>query len=312
MGATLRGWQQRIAASIAIGTALIALPSKRIGFQDLGALLARQPSVATRWQQHLVASPFGTIHAAALSPPRPLGTAIPPPPIYALAKFDPAGIAESISKQLLGNATAPLQFAGVDRTTKQDSLLTRPRMAPATMSLVNPKHPVLGTPVLAPTAFVHFCNRYPDDCKVRQTEFDQTPAPLTEARFTELSKVNSAVNNSIKPQVKPKSVLVEDWVVAPHEGDCTDYAVTKRHILLARGWPSDSLLLAEVVITSGEHHLVLVVRTSNRDLVLDNLNSDIRPISQSNYRWVRGQRTENPRFWSTIKVEQDRLAMNSR
>ena len=295
-----------------IGTALIALQSKRVGFQDLGALIARQPTVAMRWQQHLVASPNGTIHAAALSPPRPLGTATPPPPVYALANFDPAGITESIGKQLLGDATAPLQFPRSNHENKQNSLLTRPRMASATMSLVNPTPQVLGTPVLAPTAFVHFCNRYPDDCKVRNKEFNQTSAPLTEARFIELSKVNSAVNNSIKPQVKLKSALVEDWVVAPREGDCSDYAVTKRHILLARGWPSDSLLLAEVVITSGEHHLVLVVRTSNRDLVLDNLNSDIRPISQSNYRWVRGQQTENPRFWSTIKVEQDRLAMNSR
>jgi predicted transglutaminase-like cysteine proteinase len=312
VGATLNRWQQRIAASIAIGTALISLPSERIGFQDLGALLARQPSVAIRWQQHLAASPFGTIHAAALSPSRPLGTVIPPPPIYALANFDPAGIAESISKQLLGNATAPLQFTRVDRTTRQDSLLTRPRMASAIISPANPTPPVFVTPVLAPAAFVHFCNRYPDDCKVRQTEFDQTPVALTEARFIELSKINTAVNSSIKPRVKRKSVLVEDWVVAPHEGNCSDYAVTKRHMLLARGWPSDSLLLAEVAITSREHHLVLVVRTSNRDLVLDNLNSDVRPISQSNYRWIRGQQTENPRFWSTIKVEQDRLAMNSR
>jgi predicted transglutaminase-like cysteine proteinase len=185
-------------------------------------------------------------------------------------------------------------------------------MASAIISPANPTPPVFVTPVLAPAAFVHFCNRYPDDCKVRQTEFDQTPVALTEARFIELSKINTAVNSSIKPRVKRKSVLVEDWVVAPHEGNCSDYAVTKRHMLLARGWPSDSLLLAEVAITSREHHLVLVVRTSNRDLVLDNLNSDVRPISQSNYQWIRGQQTENPRFWSTIKVEQDRLAMNSR
>ena len=75
----------------------------------------------------------------------------------------------------------------------------------------------------------------------------------------------------------------EVWLVAPHQGDCTDYAVTKRHELLARGWSSHSLLLTEVVVASGEHHLVLVVRTSEGDFVLDNLNAHVRPISQITY-----------------------------
>lgn len=119
--------RRRGAASIAIGAMLIALPPERIAFQDLGALLARQPGVAKRWQQHLIASPFGTIHAAMFSLPRPVGTAIPHPPIYALANFDPADITSSIGKQPLGDATAPLQFPKANRKAKQDSLITRPR-----------------------------------------------------------------------------------------------------------------------------------------------------------------------------------------
>ena len=99
----------------------------RIGFQDLGALLASQPSVAKRWQQHLIASPFGTIHAAMFSLPRPVGTALPHPPIYALANFDPADITGSISKQPLGDETAPLQFPKANRKAKRDSLIARPR-----------------------------------------------------------------------------------------------------------------------------------------------------------------------------------------
>jgi predicted transglutaminase-like cysteine proteinase len=335
---------------------LIALPPERIAFQDLGALLARQPSVAKRWQQHLIASPFGTIHAATFSLPSPIGTAIPHPPIYALANFDPADIAGSIDKQPLGDATAPLQFPKANSKAKQDSLITRPRAplppllpllasAPvpepkfarkfdvhlpyefamhertptpnielphADSSLAKLTPAVFSTPVLAPAAFVRFCIRYPNDCKVRQTEFDQRPVPLTTARLIELSEINRDVNQSIKPQAKRKSVLAEDWVVAPYEGDCTDYAVTKRHELLARGWPSHSLLLAEVVVASGEHHLVLVVRTSEADLVLDNLNGDVRPVSQIEYRWVRAQQAENPKFWSTINVRRaDRVAANS-
>ena len=121
-----RRWR-RAAASIAIGAVLFVVPPERIAFQDLGALLVRQPGVAKRWQQHLIASPFGTIHAAMFSLPRPVGTAIPHPPIYALANFDPADITGSIGKQPLGDETAPLQFPKTNRKTKGDSLVARQR-----------------------------------------------------------------------------------------------------------------------------------------------------------------------------------------
>jgi len=98
-----------------------------IGFQDLGALLARQPAVAERARERLIASPFGTIHAAMFSLPRPVGTTIPHPPIYALANFDPADITGSIGTQPLGDPTGPVQFPAVNRKTKRDSLASRPR-----------------------------------------------------------------------------------------------------------------------------------------------------------------------------------------
>ena len=115
------------AASFGIGLALLAIFPDAIGFQDLGALLARQPAVAKRWQQHLIASPFGTIHAATFSLPRPIGTSIPHPPIYALANFDPADITGSIGRQLLGDPMAPIQFPKPNRKAKRDSLVARPR-----------------------------------------------------------------------------------------------------------------------------------------------------------------------------------------
>lgn len=98
-----------------------------IGFQDLGALLARQPAVTERVRERLIASPFGTIHAAMFSMPRPIGTLIPPPPVYALANFDPADITGSIGAQPLGDPTAPLQFPTVNRKTKGDSMISRAR-----------------------------------------------------------------------------------------------------------------------------------------------------------------------------------------
>jgi len=82
-------------------------------------MLARQPGIAKRWHQHLIASPFGTIHAAMFSLPRPVGTSIPHPPIYALANFDPGDITGSIGRQPLGDAAAPLQFPKPNRKAKR-------------------------------------------------------------------------------------------------------------------------------------------------------------------------------------------------
>ena len=44
-----------------------ALAPTSIGYQDLAALFARQPGVSERLREHMIASPFGTIHAATFS-----------------------------------------------------------------------------------------------------------------------------------------------------------------------------------------------------------------------------------------------------
>ena len=47
---------------------------------------------------------------------------------------------------------------------------------------------------------------------------------------------------------------------------------------------TSALLLSEVATASGEHHLILVVRTAEGNIVLDNLDPNIRPVEM-----VRGQ-----------------------
>jgi predicted transglutaminase-like cysteine proteinase len=62
------------------------------------------------------------------------------------------------------------------------------------------------------------------------------------------------------------------------------------------------LVLAEVVVPSEEHHLVLVVRTKDADLVLDNLDANVRPVAMTRYHWVRVQSPRHPTSWSTESV----------
>jgi predicted transglutaminase-like cysteine proteinase len=179
----------------------------------------------------------------------------------------------------------------------------------ASFSLPRPlkyQHSHIGfdTPVLPPIGHTRFCLKYPDDCTVHTIDFRRRNVALTAERWNELNEINRRVNRDIIAQVTPGNGVTEEWVVAPPAGDCKDYAITKRHELLGQGWPSRALLLSEVVVPSGEHHLILVVRTRDGDVVLDNLNANIRSVASiaHQYQWVRIETPQNPRFWARVRL----------
>src|SRR5262245_55381863 len=159
----------------------------------------------------------------------------------------------------------------------------------------------LGRLALAPFAHARFCLQYPRDCRTRPIALREESVGLTKERWSQLSTVNRMVNRAIRPQRNYEGIWGERWLIAPKAGDCNDYAVTKRHDLLKKGWPAHALLLAEVVIPGGEHHLVLVGRTREGDFVLDNLAQQILPWSETRYRWVRIQTPRNPMFWAEVR-----------
>jgi predicted transglutaminase-like cysteine proteinase len=156
------------------------------------------------------------------------------------------------------------------------------------------------TPALAPMAHTRFCLRYADDCKVRRMTFRKPAVSIDAKRWADLVEVNATVNRAIRPMRNNAGLWGEKWLVNPKAGDCNDYAVTKRHELLKRGWSSSALLLAEVVTRWGEHHLVLVVRSREGDFVLDNLDANVHGWTKAPYRWVRIQSPRNPHYWSTV------------
>lgn len=153
---------------------------------------------------------------------------------------------------------------------------------------------------LPPMAFTQFCLRYADQCKPARMVFRGGPARLTAERWEDLKAVNKSVNAAIVPEPNTEGLAGEKWLIHPSRGDCNDYAVTKRSELLDRGWPARALLLSEVVTSWGEHHLVLVVRTSMGDLVLDNMTPQIRPWARAPYQWVRIQTPKNPNYWASL------------
>jgi predicted transglutaminase-like cysteine proteinase len=149
---------------------------------------------------------------------------------------------------------------------------------------------------LAPLSFVKFCIDYPGDCP---SQSGGSQVQLTATRFMQLSEVNRAVNDSIIP--KPDTSRLRYWRLNVTAGDCNNFAIQKRHDLLALGWPAGALALTVAVTSWGEGHLVVTVRTDQGDLVLDNLRSKIVSWRQTGYRFVMRQSADNPQFWVDLR-----------
>jgi len=114
---------------------LVLMPTS-IGYQDLAALIARQPAVAERWRQHIRTSTFGTIHAATFSFPRPMGASIPDPYFTQLASVEPSALeyTGSISLQAPINTVTKrprYDYPQVDRSKKGDrQIISQPPAMP--------------------------------------------------------------------------------------------------------------------------------------------------------------------------------------
>jgi predicted transglutaminase-like cysteine proteinase len=156
--------------------------------------------------------------------------------------------------------------------------------------------------VVPPMGFIGFCVKHSSECLTNAS--DTHPMALTAERRAELDRVQADINWQIKPREDPSHA----WHYAEDGyGDCNTYALTKRKALIAMGWPEDTLLLAAVYDELGEGHLVLVARTSEGDLVLDNRLPPVVAWEALPYRWVAMQSQQSPARW--VKVVDQRVML---
>jgi len=102
-----------------------ALAPTSIGYQDLAALFARQPGVSERLREHMIASPFGTIHAATFSFSRPIGTSMPEPLGPQPVNFDPRSLdvkVWSANEPPIVRPTLQVEYPTVNRRLKGDRI----------------------------------------------------------------------------------------------------------------------------------------------------------------------------------------------
>jgi predicted transglutaminase-like cysteine proteinase len=151
---------------------------------------------------------------------------------------------------------------------------------------------------LEPFAHVMFCMDTPAECATSQgadmVQFDR-----------DTKRIVMDVNRRINRQIAPVSddgagAGLDKWSLAPESGDCEDFAITKRHELIRAGVPAAALRLATARTAWGEGHLVLILRTDEGDMVLDNMTDAIRNFRKTGLKLHQIQATGNPRIWYNI------------
>jgi predicted transglutaminase-like cysteine proteinase len=156
-----------------------------------------------------------------------------------------------------------------------------------------------------PYGFVQFCDSFPAECVAGEASdgrFNAGPE-----RLAELDAINRHVNATIEPVTDMDLYGVPEWWAIPAlnthgngKGDCEDYALLKRQILISRGWPVNSVLMTVVRDEKGDGHAVLTARTAQGDFILDNKAPDVRLWNQTSYKFVMRQSYLNVKVWMSL------------
>jgi hypothetical protein len=190
-------------ASFGLAILVFLLTPTPIGYQDLAALLAQQPAVAARWREHLIASPFGTIHAATFSMPRPIGTSIPEAPLVRLASLNADDVTGSIAPNpfAIRRAKPEVVFPVINRTGKGDRLVPSAPMAPEP---VRDQEPAATTPDAMPPAERPEQSILPR--RPKSAEIDHTDEEIPDAQTAVLAELGRAAARRNAPVGKADEI----------------------------------------------------------------------------------------------------------
>ncbi|HEX2135405.1 MAG TPA: transglutaminase-like cysteine peptidase [Microvirga sp.] len=142
-------------------------------------------------------------------------------------------------------------------------------------------------------AWVKFCEQFAAECAIDPSE--PAVVQLTSQTWNTIVSVNRRVNARIKPITdKEHWNLVDRWEFPDDgAGDCEDFQLLKRRMLVERGLPRRAMRMTVVIDELGEGHAVLMVRTDRGDYILDNKTSAVLPWDQTGYVFVKRESQES-------------------
>lgn len=150
---------------------------------------------------------------------------------------------------------------------------------------------------VAPPGAQRLCSTYSWAC-ARGT----SGGTVTQGQMQVVRAVNSQINRSTRAiEDSQQYGEAERWAIPTSRGgDCEDYALAKKRALISKGIDPQRLLIATVLDRNRRPHAVLVVRTENGDMVLDNVTNSIRSWQDTRYVFLRMQDPSRPSRWVNV------------
>ncbi|MEL6920276.1 MAG: transglutaminase-like cysteine peptidase [Pseudomonadota bacterium] len=160
---------------------------------------------------------------------------------------------------------------------------------------------VTGALTSQPIGHYEFCQTYAGECSQLPRGYE--PITLTRDNWSTILTVNSAINMVIEPRSDLDIYGREEvWTFPDVAGDCEDYVLLKRQMLMDEGIPASALLITVVRKPDGEGHAVLTVRTDRGDIVLDNLRNEVMMWSDTEYTYLKRQSERHAGHWVDIEM----------
>jgi predicted transglutaminase-like cysteine proteinase len=158
----------------------------------------------------------------------------------------------------------------------------------------------IGDASTVPYGWVDFCQRYRGECQ--DDDRAAQDIELTPATLKKIRRINAWVNKTIEPVSDMAHWgVVDQWdYPTDGKGDCEDYALLKRRMLIEEGFPRQALLMTVVKERNGDGHAILTIRTNRGEFVLDNLSNEVKVWTAAPYRFVKRQSQQNQNIWVAI------------
>src|SRR5262245_35113738 len=158
----------------------------------------------------------------------------------------------------------------------------------------------LGDITRSPIGYVECCAENADECRGGTTQ--PRDIVMSQTAWRDLVRVNKWVNEAIKPMTDMDHWGVTEKWSLPTDGygDCEDYVLLKRKMLIDAGWPREALLITVVRDKKGEGHAVLTVKSDKGEFILDNQNEEVVAWTETGYRFVKRQSQSDPYGWVAL------------
>ena len=194
-------------------------------------------------------------------------------------------------------------FGGIGKWTFAAAVFGALALSPTSRGAAEPlkaSFAAVGEETSVPYGWVDFCSRVPGECQ--DDDRAAQPIGLTAPAMQTIQQINVMVNHQIKAVSDMDHWgLIDRWdIPTDGRGDCEDFALLKRKLLMKAGFARQALLMTVVKEANGEGHAILTVKTDQGEFALDNLDDAVKPWNKTPYRFVKRQSEANQNVWVAL------------